>query len=95
MWAGLIAGAVAGLAIGLPGWAVLWWALHRRPQAAVKVALGVIPARLFVAGGVTYGLLTWLPISRGGYVAGLAVTYIGVLVLEVAWWHQRARNSAR
>ncbi|MFH1571674.1 MAG: hypothetical protein ABIL09_27035 [Gemmatimonadota bacterium] len=95
MWAGLIAGAAAGLAIGLPGWGVLWWALQRRPQVAVKVALGAIPARLLAAGGVTYGVLTWLPVSPGGYVAGLAATYLGVLVLEVAWWHRRARSAAR
>ena len=94
MWVGLIAGAAVALTVCMPGWAALRWAVRRRPQAVVMVALGSIPLRLAAAGGLTYGLLALLPISRAGYVAGLALTYFGALILEAASLCRRPRGPA-
>jgi len=90
VWIGLIIGAAVALAICLPGWVALWWAIERRPGALVKVAIGGPLARLVAAAGFTYGLLAFTPLSPGGYVAGLAITYIGFLIAEVVYLHRRA-----
>lgn len=90
MWIGLIAGAVVAVAICLPGWAALWWAMARRPDAIVKVTMGGALVRLVAAAGFTLGLLAYTPLSRAGYVVGLATTYIASLALEVIYLHRRA-----
>lgn len=95
MLIGVITGAAVALAICLPGWAALLWAMTRRPGALPKVAMGGALARLVAAGGFTYGLLAFTPLSRSGYVVGLAVTYIVSLALEVVYLHRRAASLTR
>lgn len=90
MWIGLIAGVAVAAAISLPGWAALWWALVRRPDALMKVIMGGALVRLVAAAAFTFGLLAFTALSPAGYVVGLAATYFASLILEVTYLHRRA-----
>jgi len=93
VWIGLITGVAVAVAISLPGWVALWWAMARRPDALMKVTMAGALLRLVAAACFTYGLLALTALSTPGYVVGLAITYIASLTLEVVYMHRRVGSG--
>lgn len=83
VWAGLACGIGLALINGLIAWMSIAWTWNGRPQLFVKVFFGGMALRLVLMAAVSAILLRLAPIHPGYFVAGLAGTYILVLIIEI------------
>ncbi len=80
---GLACGVGLALINGLIAWLSIRWTWNRRTQLFVQVFLGGMALRMMMTVAASALLLMLTPIHPGYFVAGLGITYILVLVLEI------------
>ena len=79
--------AAAGALVAAASAAIAWMGLRlgaRNPRALVAAILGGTVVRLLLVAAVSILLLWFTETDRAGYAAGLVVSYLVFLVLEVA-----------
>ena len=92
--ASLLLGALVGAANAA---AAVWTAARaagREPNAALRLVLGGMMARMLVVLAAFAAVLVLVPVHRGGFVLGLGVVFAAGLAAEIAVVLRRTQTPA-
>ena len=95
----LFASLLLGALLGLVNAAAALWTARRamagEPARALRVVLGGMVVRMAVVLAAVALVLALVPVSRGAFVGGLGLLFVGGLLMEVAFVLGRLPGQTR